>query len=250
MITVGIDLAAEPKKTGACEIEWAGGGATVRRLETGLEDRDLLGMIDGADKVGVDAPFGWPDEFVEAVTAHRDLEAWPGRDIENQTDFRRRLAFRATDRAVVTVRRPLSVSTDRIGVTTMRCALLLDLAGERDRSGAGKLVEVYPAAALVRWLFPTDPYKAAKGLKNLGHLASEVRKRLPYLRFQSNGSEERFERNDDAFDAVIAALVARAVALGLTAGPPEKLREQASREGWIHLPRAGSLERLNTYPGP
>jgi predicted nuclease with RNAse H fold len=185
MITVGIDLAAEPKKTGACEIEWADDVATVRRLETGLEDRDLLGMIDGADKVGIDAPFGWPDEFVEAVTAHRDFDRWPGRDVEGQAEFRRRLAFRATDLAVGAVRRPLSVSTDRIGVTTMRCALLLDLAGEQDRSGTGRVVEVYPAAALVRWLFPTDPYKATKGLENLGRLASEVRKRLPSLRFHS-----------------------------------------------------------------
>jgi predicted nuclease with RNAse H fold len=249
VITVGIDLAAEPKKTGACEIEWADGVATVRRLETGLEDRDLLELIHGADKVGIDAPFGWPDEFVEAVTAHRDFNAWPGRDVDDQAEFRRRLAFRATDLAVSAVRRPLSPSTDRIGVTTMRCARLLDLAGKRDRSGTGKLVEVYPAAALVRWLFPTDPYKAARGLENLGRLTSEVRERLPSLRFASEESEQRFERNDDAFDAVIATLVARAAAIGLTDGPPEDQREIAKREGWIHLPRAGSLERLNTYPG-
>jgi len=43
-------------------------------------------------------------------------------------------------------------------------------------------------------------------------------------------------RSDDAFDAVIAALIARAHALGGTHDVPPTLREQAAREGWIALP--------------
>jgi hypothetical protein len=51
-------------------------------------------------------------------------------------------------------RRPVSVSTDRLGVTAMRCAHLLHRwsNGQHiDRTGPGRFVEVYPAAALVRW---------------------------------------------------------------------------------------------------
>ncbi len=42
--------------------------------------------------------------------------------------------------------------------------------------------------------------------------------------------------SDDAFDAVIAALIARAHAIGGTHEVPPTLREQADREGWIALP--------------
>src|SRR5207248_10386135 len=68
-----------------------------------------------------------------------------------------RLIFRATDRFVRDLgRRPLSVSTDRIGVTAMRCArFLAELGDERGRrldlTGEDRVVEVYPAAALSAW---------------------------------------------------------------------------------------------------
>ncbi len=43
--------------------------------------------------------------------------------------------------------------------------------------------------------------------------------------------------SDDALDAVICALVARAVTLGQTREPPPESRADA--EGWIHLPVCG-----------
>lgn len=49
--------------------------------------------------------------------------------------------------------------------------------------------------------------------------------------------------SNDALDAVIAALTARAAALGLTLRPDPELRPTASREGWIALP-TGSLTAL------
>ena len=42
--------------------------------------------------------------------------------------------------------------------------------------------------------------------------------------------------SDDAFDAVIAALITRAHTVGGTHPVPPTLREQADREGWIALP--------------
>jgi hypothetical protein len=45
---------------------------------------------------------------------------------------------------------------------------------------------------------------------------------------------------------VLCALIARAAALGLTAPPPAEELELARAEGWIHLPRKGSLGELLT----
>jgi len=52
------------------------------------------------------------------------------------------------------------------------------------------------------------------------------------------------DESNDCFDALIAALVARASALGLCEEIPGELLETAEREGWIALPLVGSLERL------
>jgi len=52
----------------------------------------------------------------------------------------------------------------------------------------------------------------------------------------------------DAFDALVASLNCRAAAIGLTEPPPDELRREAAREGWIALPLAGSLGRLAGAP--
>src|SRR5262249_48329995 len=75
---LGIALAAQPANTSICTIEWGPGRPIVSDLRSGSDDDTLLGAIDGADKVAIDAPFGWPDEFVEAVSAHRNRAGWPG----------------------------------------------------------------------------------------------------------------------------------------------------------------------------
>src|SRR6266516_2859087 len=130
--TLGIDLAAQPANTSACAIDWGAGRPVVSDLRSGLADDELLDAITGADKVGIDAPFGWPDEFVDAMVAHRDRAGWPGSG-EDQDVYRFHLSFRATDRRMIEegVRRPLSVSTDLIGVVAMRCAYLLDRLAAR-----------------------------------------------------------------------------------------------------------------------
>ena len=45
--------------------------------------------------------------------------------------------------------------------------------------------------------------------------------------------------SDDALDAVLAAVIARAAAVGCTALPEGDDRAVAEREGWIHVPTGG-----------
>jgi len=238
--TLGIDLAAKPKKTAACMIDWRDGRAVVLSLQSGLEDRALYELIVEADKVGIDAPFGWPDEFVEAVAGHHGLGPWPGAGSADPNDFRASLSYRETDRRVMEVRRPLSVSTDKIGVTAMRCAGLLHLIDGVDRAGLGPVAEVYPAAALVRWGHQSGAYKAKLAKEALPPMVEAIRSGLPEL----EPADFDLAENDDVFDALICALVARAAVLGLTDPPPPELLERARREGWIHLPSVDSLGQL------
>ena len=63
MRTLGIDLAAQPRNTSSCRIDWGAQTAQISQLHSGRDDESLLEEIADADKVAIDAPFGWPDEF-------------------------------------------------------------------------------------------------------------------------------------------------------------------------------------------
>jgi predicted nuclease with RNAse H fold len=239
--TLGIDLAAQPANTSACAIDWGAGRPVISDLRSGLGDEDLLEAISDADKVGIDAPFGWPDEFVDAMVAHRNREAWPGSG-EDQDVYRFHLSFRATDRRLIErgIRRPLSVSTDLIGVVAMRCAYLLDRLAARgepvDRGGTGKVIEAYPAPALTGWGLSATGYKSKVGVARLPELLSRLEEGLGKLEMTQQ-EREAAESDHNCFDALVASLVARAAALGLTQ-PPESAeeRDRAASEGWIHVP--------------
>jgi hypothetical protein len=109
MLTLGVDLAADPTLAALCRIRWEDGKADVLPGACGADDTALLKAFAEADKVGIDAPFGWPDAFVEAVVAHRDGRAWPGLSDDRK---REALRFGHTDVAVhhETGHWPLSVS--------------------------------------------------------------------------------------------------------------------------------------------
>ena len=240
MLTIGVDLAAESVRTAVAALEWGGGRAVVRSLVLGASDDDIVEASREATTIGIDCAFGWPLEFAAFVSAHTRRELAP-RTLAGR-DWRRRLAYRETDRAAreVTGRWPLSVSTDRLGMTAMRCAELLDAfaaAGEEvDRSGGGRLVEAYPAAALRLWHVDTTGYKTRPEAVALA--VEALRRAAPWLVLPPE-TAALMARSNDAFDAVIAALNARAHALGRTVPVPEELREAALAEGWIALPTCG-----------
>ncbi|HTW01106.1 MAG TPA: DUF429 domain-containing protein [Streptosporangiaceae bacterium] len=247
MLTVGIDLAAEPERTGMAWITWSPGRAVVTGLVCGADDAVILDAISGADKAGIDCPLGWPADFVAFVTAHENGDA-PAPVDEAGRDWRRRLTTRLTDRVVreQTGLVPLSVAADRIGYVALRCAALLTRLAQRgqpvDRSGDGTVVEVYPAASLQRWGLPHRRYKGPRDGDALAALVNELHDRAGWLELGEHADLCR--RSHDAADAVIAALSARAAALGLTHSPAGGQLQAARTEGWVAIPGESSLDRL------
>ncbi len=68
--------------------------------------------------------------------------------------------------------------------------------------------------------------------------------RAPWLHLSSEHERACID-SDDCLDALVCAIVARAAERGLTEKPPPELKDEAEREGWIHLPEATvPLERL------
>ena len=242
-VTVGVDVASRPAGTAACWLRWDAGGATIKRVEHGVDDHRLAALLaEPVARIGLDVPLGWPDEFVAAVAEHHE-----GRPFG--TAAMDRLARRETDRWVhdhpEIGQLPLSVSTDRIAYPAMRMARVLgEVVGEPiDRTGAGKFVEVYPAAALRVWGLRYRGYKRGADRQVFLDVAAALRQRCTWLAADATTWGEVM-RSDHAFDALICALVARACQLGLCHPIPHHLRAAAAREGWIAVPRVGSLDAL------
>jgi len=244
VITAGIDLAAEPKGTALALIDWSDRSGKLIDLQVGVADSVIVEDVSNAGKIGIDCALGWPMEFVDFVSNHNDPNA-KSHQVEGGMDWRRRLSYRETDRAVraKTGRWPLSVSTDRLGLTAMRCAGLLGRLEKTgiqiDRSGAGVVAEVYPGATLRVWGFDTTGYR--KSVDERKRLLNQILEQANWLDTSSFAS--LMLESCDAFDAVIAALASRAAFLGLSEPPTQSQMSQARIEGWIALP-VGKISEL------
>lgn len=241
MRTVGIDLAAEPTTTATASIEWSARGARVTDVQLGTTDERILSAVVGAEAVGVDCPLGWPDRFVDFVVAHR-AGSVPPTDLTG-LPLRRTLLRRATDAhvAATTGVVPMSVSADRIGSVAMRAAGLLASLAARgepvDRSGAGVVMEVYPAVALKAWGLQHRGYKGQRNTDSLAAIVDAIAIDWGSFANLARGS-------DHVVDAVVCALIARAARLGCTQLPPDELMPLARTEGWIHVPTCSLAELL------
>lgn len=241
MRTIGVDVSSQPRGTVSCEIDWGGASARIDSVERALDDARLETILSaGVDKIGVDVPLGWPESFVDAVVRHRDGKEFGEAPIA-------KLARRATDLWVWenTGQLPLSVSTDRISYPAMRIARMLGRLPSLgcDRSGAGKLVEVYPAAALRVWGLQHERYKRDKGREALAAILQELRARCPWLSAHRDVWVQ-LESDDHCFDSLISSLVARAHALARCQPIPQQFVCAAEHEGWIAVPKQGTLETL------
>ena len=248
MITVGVDLGAEPKRTSVAALQWSDGMVWLTDLLTSADDAVILELAQASDKVGIDCPLGWPDGFVDFVNAHHGLQrVTPQIDAE----ARKPLRYRATDEWLVEegLGRPLSVSSDLIGVCAMRAAGLLAAMTaahlEIDRAGvSGRVAETYPAAAIRHWNLGTGRYKGREYADVLSTMVDQLLKTFQG-RLDLGEFEDICRDSDDAFDAVICALVAKATLTyrGTTPVPPA-LISRARREGWIAVPTCRPLELL------
>lgn len=248
MRTAGVDFAAEASRTAVAVIEWGDGGAEVLDVRVGADDDDVLATVEGAERTGIDCPFGWPDAFVDLVTAHRDgTLAAPE---SSARAWRRPLTMRATDLHVyaLTGLTPLSVAADRIAHAALRLAAILATLDARGvpcaRDGSERVIEAYPAAALHGWGLIHRSYKGRNGAAARAQLVERLVDRAPWL--QLGRHEQSCVESDDALDAVVCAIVARDLAVG----PPLSFDDPAAarREGWIHLP-TWTLTRLDPRRG-
>ena len=265
---VGIDLASTPARTGVVTLDWSGSRAhasLVRDLRA--DDEGLTALVDATTVVGLDAPLGWPDDFVAALDAHHALRAWPSYDVREGEGERERLRLRKTDLFVRDLdlgSTPLSVSSDLIGVVAMRAALLQSRWAKawgqyEARDGSGRLVETYPAAALRAWkLLPRRGvrYKGGggteKGEQQRGareSIAAALEQRTSTWLVLEPSLRHEIVRSDHALDALVCALVALAATREATHVASRELTAIAAREGWIHVPST-SLEDLGLRLAP
>jgi Protein of unknown function (DUF429) len=245
MITAGVDLSSQTAHTASCVIDWSDGTASVRHLTLDVGDAAITTLAGKVDKLGIDVPLGWPTAFAEAVANHSRQGCWPVDYAHSDTSAYR---YRRTDMWVwktLKTSPPLSVSTDRIALPAMRAAALLSRLPERVMlDGSGVVVEAYPAAALRQWGLAWRGYKRKE--------QSDARRTLVERFFAETASWLHIEQadvgrclqSDDTFDALVAALVARAAAVGLVGPIPDEDKRHARREGWIAVPLPGSLAFL------
>jgi predicted nuclease with RNAse H fold len=245
-----VDLAADPKRTAAAMVEWTGRDARLVELRKEADDEAILELAVQADRTGIDCPLGWPDGFVEFVNAHHKGRV-PTTSVG--PEVRIPLRYRATDMHLVEhgLGRPLSVSSDLIGVCAMRAAGLLAAMAksgiEVDRAGIrGGVAETYPAAAIKHWGLNHGGYKGAAKTSTLGAMVDRLKKDLPQLKLGQH--EEPCRASHDAFVAVICALVARAtMQYRCTEQIPRGLVQRARREGWIAVPTCRLQDLLAPY---
>jgi predicted nuclease with RNAse H fold len=239
---LGIDLAVQPKSTGVVVLDHRDGTIPTFRVDSDGSDPHLVDLARDADFVAIDCPLGWPSAFVQLVADHHSSKPW------SEPDHPRAFRMRTTDRVVADGLgpTPLSVSADKLGATAVRCARLqVALAaswGEpAARDGSGKLVEVYPAAALRVWLPGPLRYKGKDNAKARMHIIDFIAGQLPA--WIDEPARAASIDSDHVLDALISALVGLAAARGFTTRPSEAEREIALLEGWIDVPTE-PLERL------
>lgn len=235
---IGVDLAADPKRTGIAQLRDEGAKVVVEEVRVGADDDAIVSAVMSSRKTGVDVPFGWPRAFVKLVQAHRTATLPP--PPSTGPEWRREVLYRATD---LEVRRrvgknPLSVASDKIAYPAIRWAGIAARLREQGvpvpPDGRGIACEVYPGAALAAWQLAGHRYKGPKGAASRPLLVEQLSARLPWLGWA--GHRDACVDDDNALDAVIAAVVARDVDRGLATPPPPELADLAAEEGWIWLP--------------
>lgn len=235
---VGVDLAADPRRTGLATLCEDGDAVRIDDVRVGASDDDVLAAVVPAAKAGVDVPFGWPRQFVDLVGGHHSGDLAVPED--TGPEWRRDVLYRRTDLEVrrLVGKTPLSVAADKIAYPAIRWTVIAARLREQGiptpLDGTGITCEVYPGAALAAWGFGSVRYKKATGAQVRGELVEALGALWPWLDWA--GHQGLCATTDDALDAVIAAVVAREVFRGRAVSPSAELTAAAADEGWIWLP--------------
>ena len=244
MITCGIDLASQSAGTALAVLEWTSVGAKARVIEAGVDDEFILESAKESQFISMIAPFGWPEPFFQFLLDHRDGRVNEPRRVAT-TSGRDHIMYRTTERRVREWMglKLMSATSNMLGTTTLRCAGLLtrfqDEGIEVSRGGGGQATEAYPSASLHAWGLYESAYKNKPEVRTT--ILEQITRRVNLsLGEWGNLCLE----NDDAFDALIAALTARSVAKGLWRAPLGDEEINAARtEGWICIPN-GTIDLL------
>ena len=252
MRTVEIDLAAKPKKTAVCVIDWAAG--RVDLAPGGLTDEQLVesvlqGAMTGAIRVAGRLPRCDLRASCCSPLAHRASRS--------RGDPRQALRFRRTDLVLIGGgHKPLSVTSDKIAVLAMRCAGL-----QHQMSLAGMI-----SIAQACWdgcARCTQPPRSGRGdlrIAAISVLRTDLRWRIWPRRSSApagtlsftDTARVRCAFDGNCLDALICALTARAQALRAYAGPEHSASRPAAPRGMDpcpHCPVGCTVQRPLAHPG-
>lgn len=244
MITCGVDLSSQSADTALAVIDWGSVSPRLVQLEVGVDDEAILEAAQDSDVMAIAAPFGWPDSFIEFIVSNRTGFVPNPRRVAT-TSGRNRIMYRTTDqrlREMLGLKLLPSTSSTLAGAT-LRCAGILarmrEMGIEVSRAGGGRVVEAYSPASLVAWGLDEPKYKTTPAARVRIVEQASRRVSLDLADHRATCME-----SDDALDALVCALTARAVAIGLWRAPldPDEV-EHAPTEGWVCIP-SGTVDQL------
>ncbi|MGD2157716.1 MAG: DUF429 domain-containing protein [Anaerolineales bacterium] len=234
---IGIDCAAQARKTGLARGVFEDGAARVAEVVLGSTREALVDTLAAWISLtpnallALDAPLGWPQEMGERLSAHRageGIRAKPNDLFRRVTDDKIYIEFG---------KRPLEVGANLIARTAVmalntleelrkRTGESLDLAWEPGLVQVTGAIEVYPAVTLLSYGISVPGYKKRDG--------GEARRELLDLLGECIALPQDtslMEQNDDLLDAAICVLAGADFLRGEVYKPGDL--ELAKKEGWI-----------------
>jgi len=244
MITVGVDLASQSNDTAIAVVEWGPGRSRALRVVLGADDEMILDEAKRADTIGIGSPFGWPDPFYDFITQNRVGKVDEPRRAATVSG-RDEIMYRTTERRVRDwLGLKLMPSTSNmLGSTVLRCAglqtRLMEDGVAVTRGAGGRVIEVFAPASLMAWGLHEPAYKTQSASR--ARILEQAARRLS---LDLGEYRALCVESDDAADALVGAMTARAVALGLWRAPvDDDEKAHAATEGWICVPN-GTIETL------
>lgn len=240
---LAVDCATKPKRVGLAAGWWESPGhpLVIEEVVRGDVVDDMAQWLaercEGSVVLGLDAPLGWPAPMVSLLTDHVAGAPLPG----DSNEIFRRFTDRFVHREIGKL--PLDVGADRIARTAHSALELLQAV----RSATGRAlpvptsalpgedaaIETYPGGTLVAGPWDAKGYKGRNGAEIRDRLLTELSEVITF-----ELDTDPLVKEDDLFDAAIAALGVADFLSGRCFEPQDTAR--ARLEGWIWVRRPDS----------